>query len=255
MSWIGLEYPEPGRVIKVTWGQKVYQALNILYEMRGPFKGGYLTGDITPDVDLAYKVGDIHARIKEVHAGYGYFSYDLFVQGKKVIKDGDPVNINDLFEPARTKITQAIDYSTYVRKLDAIDAKLAEVLQKFDIKISDVKSSIDYNYSYLGSILDEIDKKLIDVLQEIRVPSRVLSIDGYAYETPSKLYDISIFVERVIIKVAKDAPYGLLIGDETDQKFLLEPGEKQEIRVRDPSKVFVRSVAGAVKFYALFEVK
>ena len=45
------------------------------------------------------------------YAVYGYFEGDLFVQGKRVIKDGDPVNIYDIMQPAQQRITQAIDQS------------------------------------------------------------------------------------------------------------------------------------------------
>jgi len=47
----------------------------------------------------------------ELYGYYGYFFYDLYVQGRRVIKDGDPINLYDIFEPAKQKITQAIDQS------------------------------------------------------------------------------------------------------------------------------------------------
>jgi len=45
------------------------------------------------------------------YAYYGFFQGDLFVKGKRVIKDGDPISIYDIQQPAVEKITQAIDQS------------------------------------------------------------------------------------------------------------------------------------------------
>jgi len=169
MSWIGLEKPIVGRPIKTSWGRKVVEALDILhgysavdyqgyihrdlvpdkdllYSIGKPFArikeihagygyftydlfvqgkrvlkegevvavgvgyvAGYITGDLIPDKDLLYSIGKPFARIREIHAGYGYFTYELFVQDKKVIKDGDPVNIYDIFEPAYEKIRSVAD--------------------------------------------------------------------------------------------------------------------------------------------------
>jgi len=109
MTFYGLEKPSPGRVIRSTWGAGVVEALDFLYQRLAPFYEGYMSGSIIPDTDLLYLIGNPDARIKEVHAGYGYFTYEVTVDGKPVIKDGDPINIYDIFEPAKEKIIQAID--------------------------------------------------------------------------------------------------------------------------------------------------
>jgi len=73
------------------------------------------------------KRGDPDHIFHEFYAGYGYFYYDLLVQGKRVIKDGDPVNIYDIFDPAKYKITQSIDQSLltqYVRETRDVVVKL-----------------------------------------------------------------------------------------------------------------------------------
>jgi len=66
------------------------------------------------------KRGDPDTPFEELYAEYGYFSGDLFVQGKQVLKDGDPINVYDIFEPAKQKISQAIDYTStaqYIREV------------------------------------------------------------------------------------------------------------------------------------------
>lgn len=63
----------------------------------------------------------------ELYGYYGYFFYDLYVQGRRVIKDGDPINLYDIFEPAKQKITQAIDQSLltqYMRESRDVVVKL-----------------------------------------------------------------------------------------------------------------------------------
>ncbi len=58
---------------------------------------------------------------------YGYFYYDLLVQGKKVIKDGDPINIYDILEPAREKVTYAIDQSLLTQYMRDVREKVLKL--------------------------------------------------------------------------------------------------------------------------------
>jgi len=45
---------------------------------------------------------------REVYCEYGYASSNMFVQGKQVLKDGDPIYIADLFAEAISSVTQAV---------------------------------------------------------------------------------------------------------------------------------------------------
>ena len=78
-----------------SWANSVVDALNQLY---GNFEEVYRRGTAEDPWELFY-------------GGYGFFEENVFVQGKKVIKDGDPINLYDIFEPAKQKVTQAIDQS------------------------------------------------------------------------------------------------------------------------------------------------
>ena len=69
---------------------------------------GYMHRDIIPDADLKYRLGSDNRRLKEVHVGDGFFSRSLSVQGKPVLKDGDPVYIADLYSQARASISEAV---------------------------------------------------------------------------------------------------------------------------------------------------
>jgi len=117
MSWIGLEKPQTGRVIRTNWGVKVVEALDILHDDHAVDYSGSIHRDLAPDEDLLYSIGKPNARVREVHSGYGYFSYEIFIRGKRVIKDEDPINIADIFDTAVEKIRTAIDRSGYIQRL------------------------------------------------------------------------------------------------------------------------------------------
>jgi len=72
---------------------------------------GYVMKDLVPLLDLCIKLGIPIRRFLEVHAGYGYFSSAVWVNGKPVLKDGDPITVEDIGSAAQTKITSAIDGS------------------------------------------------------------------------------------------------------------------------------------------------
>jgi len=83
-------YPAPGRILR-TWGINVVNALNELY--------GFLTS------------GQQDIYVNEIYGRSGHFSDQLLVQGKPVIKDGDPISIYQLYDAAKSQITQAINDS------------------------------------------------------------------------------------------------------------------------------------------------
>lgn len=72
---------------------------------------GYVVGDLIPIADLLLNLGIPLKQIKEVHAGYVYAKGNIWIDGKVVIKDGDPVSVSDLGADAQDKIRQAINSS------------------------------------------------------------------------------------------------------------------------------------------------
>lgn len=72
---------------------------------------GKLEYDIIPDQTNARDLGSPDKTWKAIYAKSGSFTDSLTVQGKAVLKDGDPISIYDILDTARTKITQAIDAS------------------------------------------------------------------------------------------------------------------------------------------------
>jgi len=75
------------------------------------------------------KRGDPDTPFDVLYGFYGYFFNDLFVQGKPVIKDGDPVNIYDISDYVKAKISQSIDNTTTAQNVSAI-AQYSQNLSK-----------------------------------------------------------------------------------------------------------------------------
>jgi len=73
------------------------------------------------------KRGDPDSPYDELHAKNGYFSEGLYVQGKPVIKDGDPITVSDLGDSATQKITQAIDSSATSQNIASIKDKVNRI--------------------------------------------------------------------------------------------------------------------------------
>jgi len=89
---------------------------------------GYVVADLIPIADLLINLGIPLKQFLAVHAGYGYFSGGVWVDGHPVIKDGDPITVSDLGTSAVTKITQAVDasgyISTYLPRISGYEAPL-----------------------------------------------------------------------------------------------------------------------------------
>lgn len=102
---------KPGQRATVTWANTVVDILNQLYG----------------DVEVLETKGSPQNPFYELYGFYGYFYYDLYVQGKKVIKDEDPINLYDIFPPAKEKITQAVDESRLVEKIEVIRDKVQRI--------------------------------------------------------------------------------------------------------------------------------
>jgi len=99
---------KPGQVIRSTWANELVDSIQMVAEYGVIDYYGYVHGDIIPDTDLLFNLGEEGARFKQVHAGKGYFSDDLRLQGKRVIKDEDPIHIASFYAYAATQIYNQI---------------------------------------------------------------------------------------------------------------------------------------------------
>ena len=68
----------PGMVIRSSWANELVDAIETVSEYGAVSYEGYISKDLIPDADLAINLGLEDRRFKEVHAGYGYFTYGIF---------------------------------------------------------------------------------------------------------------------------------------------------------------------------------
>jgi len=143
---------------------------------------------------------------------YGYFLSDLYVQGKRVIKDGDPVSISDFQPEAESDLEKAVtsginssakignieSYTKDIRdKVTAISldhygnvgTRVSEPISIGEIKptaVSQIKESIDSSQklqsieSNVGIIKDKVSKIRMDVYGNVGV---IISEAVTEYET------------------------------------------------------------------------
>jgi len=98
----------PGQVIRSSWANELIDAIQTVAEYGAVDYYGYVHSDLIPDRDLALNLGINDLRFKEAHVGTGYFSYDVWIQGKKALKDEDPIHIASLFEYAKSQVEDAV---------------------------------------------------------------------------------------------------------------------------------------------------
>jgi hypothetical protein len=106
LSWRGLRHKGRERLFRSEWNA-VVDALNDLY--------GWLTS------------GQQDIYVDEVYGRAGYFSESLLVQGRPVIKDGDPITVYQFYDIAVDQITEAIDRSRATQLLEAYAPRLASI--------------------------------------------------------------------------------------------------------------------------------
>ncbi len=103
-------------------------------------------------IELAYNLGrrgDPDAPFSLFYGNSGFFSQSLFVQGRPVIKDGDPISIYDIFSYAQSKITSAIDSAKVTSLADLVriytqgSRDILDLLYAKAPSPADVRSSID----------------------------------------------------------------------------------------------------------------
>jgi len=97
-----------GQVIRSSWANELVDSIQMVSEKGAVDYYGYVHKDLIPDKDLALNLGLENLRFKEIHAGYGNFTYELKVQDKRVIKDEDPIHIATFYDYAAYQIKQAI---------------------------------------------------------------------------------------------------------------------------------------------------
>jgi len=150
-------------------------------------------------------------------------------------------------------IVDAIDFLYYgylqhQQELDCIEGKL-------DLLIYYAYQEDTY-LKLIKQELENIEKKLDTqnhYLRFISAGKGIKTIIKTVTTSPTPLFLDELEVKRIIIKVPTTALYVVYIGDSESQDFPLFAGEKEELEVKDPSKIYVRA-EGEEKIFALFEL-
>jgi hypothetical protein len=152
LSWRGLRYKGRERLFRHEWNA-VVDALNDLY--------GWLTS------------GQQDIYVDEVYGRAGYFSEQLLVQGRPVIKDGDPITVQQFYDTAVDQITEAIDRSRATQLLEAYAPKLASI-EEYTRETRDVLVRVS---------IDEYGRVGVRIAEPLDVYGRVM------VSVPSELLD------------------------------------------------------------------
>lgn len=171
-----------GQVIAEDWYDTLIYVLEDITERGAVSYEGYVHKDLIPDTDLLFNLGIPTSRFKEIHMGYGYASYGFYVEGKPVLKDGDPISIYNIEDLAKTKITEAIN-----------DSYITDYTQPLHSDLLNIKSLFEPNL--IGKLINFSASALTDLFTPDLTISKsgrarlkfTLSTDAYAYVkwTPS----------------------------------------------------------------------
>ena len=109
---------EGGDVIMEDWYDDLVKYLEDIEKHGGVDYEGIIHKDLIPDQDAVRSIGSDDKRVKElnavsvdtenVNAKVGNFSDNVYVQGKRVLKDEDPIHIASFFDYAKSQVEQAV---------------------------------------------------------------------------------------------------------------------------------------------------
>ena len=133
MTWLGLRHKGVEPLFPSEWNA-VVDGLDYLKHYTDSLTVGKLdraelqalASDIIPDQDNTRKLGDPSRSWSEVNAYYGYFREEVYVKGRKVIKDQDPIFIADIYEEAIRSISYAVDLSGKVSLVEIYTRRIEE---------------------------------------------------------------------------------------------------------------------------------
>jgi hypothetical protein len=139
----------------------VFESLKVVPKQRVTSAWANSLVDAIEQVYWLGKRGDPDTPFLTIYGYYGFFDQALYVQGRPVIKDGDPVSIYDLFDYARDKITKAVDVSlltSYTRDVrDRLVAIRIDAYGNVGIRIAEpVDEYGRVSVSAPGELLDEL---------------------------------------------------------------------------------------------------
>jgi len=262
MSWIGLRHKGVEILFPEEWNA-VVDGLDILYAYTSDLQTTAvrkedltkLASDVIPDQDNLRDLGSSSRSWNEVYAYYGYFKSDAYVQGKRVLKDGDPVITKQFIDEAKLDVDKIYNLLTETKvevkdlesKLDLTELYLQDVYSRlFDIKAEVVA---------VEEKADFIKKYIQDIYFQTRLPTAVVTYWLDVGTTPIPLSNIDRYVKKIHVKVPSWALYLVYIGNSQEQNFILEAGDKEAFDFPNPKQVYVRSLGNVTISVMLEQVE
>ncbi|RLF08429.1 MAG: hypothetical protein DRJ60_00420 [Thermoprotei archaeon] len=274
MSWIGLRHKGVEILFPEEWNA-VVDGLDILYAYTNMLQATAvrkedltkLASDIVPDQDNLRDLGSSSRSWSEVYAYYGYFKSDAYIQGKRVLKDGDPVITKQFIDEAKLDVDKIYNLLTETKvEVKDLETKLVEDLESrlepkldlLEVYMQDVYSKLFEVKSKIITVEEKTDfiKKYIqDVYFQTRLPTGVVTYWLDVGVTPIPLSDIDRYVKKIHIKVPSWALYFVYLGNKDKQDFILEAGDKETLEFPNPKQVYVRSLGNVVISVMLEQVE
>ncbi len=185
MSWLGLRHKGVEVLYPDEWN-RVVDGLDILKqyldEKVGVVDLKNLSSDVAPSEDNKYNLGEEDRAWRAVYAHYGYFLDNAYVQGRRVLKDGDPVSVYYFEGPAKEEIDAIYMNTSRPKSIDTLALQVGptptplsdvdRVVKRIHVKVPRSSPSI----VYLGSE---------DKQEYILEPG---DIDVFEVDNPRKIY-------------------------------------------------------------------
>lgn len=241
MAWLGLRHKGVEVLYPDEWN-KVVDGLDILKQYTDACLRKeellHLDSDIIPAQDSVYNLGEINRKWKDIYAYYGFFVDNLLVQGKPVLKDGDPVITKEFIESAKEDI----------EKIYNIGVESKREIEEVYLVASETKAKVEEVYSLLSETKSKVEEIYQIVAPAENIETWLLNVST----TPIPLSEVDMVVKRIHVKVPSWAFYLVYIGNASKQEFVLEKGDKEVFEVKNPKNIYVRSL-GNVTIYVMVE--
>jgi len=179
----------------------VFETLKVKPLQRAASSWANAVVDAIEQVYWLGKRGDPDTPFCEFYGFYGYFFNNVFVQGKPVIKDGDPISIYDIFQPVQQKITQSIDNSLltqYTSKISSITSNLtfdeAKNLMVALGKPVNVYDISDYVKTKISQSIDSTTtaQNVSVIAQYSQNLGKLITIEQYVRDTRDRVIQLKI---------------------------------------------------------------
>jgi len=150
----------------------------------------HLEYDIIPDQDNVRDLGSDTRSWADVYAHYGYFKDNVYVQGKAVIKDGDPIKIAEFIDAAKADVEKfysvILDIRDYMKSTlgstgtdtwrveiiidkaglakESTQSAIKQDTANLDVPLSELRSKIEELYGATRELNAKIQRKILQFL-------------------------------------------------------------------------------------------